>query len=164
MVRDGAGARLLNGEGVGWLGNARPASDVEHAGGDPPRLSRVLIGAGMCPRTGGYVARAKRSTAGGRAIGTDRSAWAMPGHRTTWPGTCPRVGRVIWREARAVGTGMRHSRVYGGWGCAVALGGLRVAWPASGSLGGVPEGLGMPSCMPAACGGRGDMRQVGYRG
>ena len=39
LVRDGTGEKLLNGEGVGWLGNARPASDIEHAGGGPPHVS-----------------------------------------------------------------------------------------------------------------------------
>ena len=49
MVRDSAGARLLNGEGVGWLGDARPASDVEHTGWIPLRLPRVLRAQGCAP-------------------------------------------------------------------------------------------------------------------
>ena len=96
MVRDSAGARLLNGKGVGWLGDAQLASDVKHVGVGSLTSSSGPEGAVMHPRQGGDVAGAKRSTAGGRAIGMDRVAWATPGHRMTWLGTCPRVGHVGW--------------------------------------------------------------------
>ena len=84
MVRDGAGARLLNGEGVGWLGNAQPVSDIEHAGGDPPMSPSGPEGAGMCAldQEGG-TAGTSCSPVVGHAMGTDRAAWVTPSWRVT---------------------------------------------------------------------------------
>ena len=66
------------------------------------------------------------------------------------------------------GTYCRHgdmSQQGGQWlGCAAASGRLWVVGPASGSSGGVPEGLGMLSCMLAACNSCRDVQQVGNRG
>ena len=61
----------------------------------------------------------------------------------------------------AMGVVMHHSRMDGGWGCAVASGSLRVVWLVSGSLGGMLKGLGMLSCMLEAHGSRGDVSQIG---
>ena len=102
MVRDGTGARLLNGEGVGWLGNARPASDVEHVGGGtPPCLPWVLRAWGCALDQEGGTAGTSCSPAVGHVMGADQAAWVTPSWRVTWPKTCIVTSRVGWGGARA---------------------------------------------------------------
>ena len=88
MVRDGSRAKLLNGKGVGWLGNAQPASNVEYAGVSSPASPSSLESAGMHPRSGGGTARVRWSLAVGCAMDVRNVAWVMSGQCLTSLGTC----------------------------------------------------------------------------
>ena len=95
MVRDGARAELLDGEGIGWLGDAQPASDVEHMGMNPPTSPSGPEGVGMHPSPGGGTTGVRCLPVVGHMMGANWAAWVMPGWHAMWLEMCPRVGHVI---------------------------------------------------------------------
>ena len=93
------------GKDVGWLSNTRPASNIEYAGWTSPRLLWVLRVQGCAPDQEEALPEQHARptmTAVGHAMGADWVAWATPGWRVTWLGTCPRVGHVVWHTGRVL--------------------------------------------------------------
>ena len=68
-------SKLLNGKGVGWLGIAWPASNVEYAGVRSPASPSSLESAGMRPRPGGGTTRVRCSLAVSCAMDARNAAW-----------------------------------------------------------------------------------------